>query len=77
MKTLERIIELKKTGEFHHATVRVRGQHEYIYIYRKDDNGFNGFEQDCSVSTWDHQAAEYAKCDRVLAGIHVGSYGRG
>jgi hypothetical protein len=75
-----KIAELKEAidnGSFHHATFRDIGKlWEGLYIYVKQDNGFNGFTLEGSILKDDPtfaQAYELVK----NTGYSVGSYGRG
>jgi hypothetical protein len=74
MNTLDRLKELKATGEFHHATARQQGSRTDLFIYRKEDNGFNGFAWDCSTSSWND---DYKAVNDLITGLHVGHYGAG
>ena len=75
MPTNIRLEMLIEANEFHHATARQQGSRTDLYIYRKDADGFRGFSQDCSTSSWNPE--EYASCNKLISGIHVGSYGGG
>lgn len=69
-----RLEELQVTGEYHHATARQQGSRTDLYIYRKEDNGFNGYCLDCSTSSW---RDDYDEVNSMISGINVGSFGRG
>jgi hypothetical protein len=69
--------DLLASGQFHHATYRCQGSlWEGLWIYRRSDNGFRGYEP----------ATTFLKSDPSLelahelvrsTGISLGSYGQG
>jgi len=77
MITAKEVQSLKDAGKFHHATARQQGQYASIYIYVKENNGFNGYDLAGSVSEWPHEIEEFKAVSSILSGVHVGSYGRG
>lgn len=71
------LFRLKESGVFHHATYRDLGKlHEGLYIYVKQNNGFNGFTLYGMVPKDDPM--QDACYDAVAStGVSVGSYGNG
>lgn len=76
---LEQLIELMKTGQFHHATYRNMGTlWEGLHIYIKDEKGFRGFEHIGFFSPRTNpKELEMAMEIVKRTGYSVGSYGRG
>jgi hypothetical protein len=77
MMTLQRLQELLNTGEFHHATYRDLGTiWEGLYIYVKQDNGFNGFVLE---GCYGRDNPDISQAEEMVrhTGVSVGAYGKG
>ena len=77
MRTLNRLLELKASGQFHNATARQQGQYTFIHIYSTAPDSFRGFQLACSTSNWPHSIDEYKRVLSNISGLHFGSYGNG
>lgn len=77
MNELDILRELLATGQFHHATYRNRGTlWEGLWIYRKSDTGFRGF--DVATAFYKSDPNLDAAYELVRGtGISVGAYGQG
>lgn len=75
--TLETLNQLRKSGQFHHATYRNRGTlWEGLWIYVKDSAGFRGYSPAGFFPTGDPELdAAFLACQGT--GISVGAYGQG
>lgn len=70
--TLDDLKQVLSNGSFHHATYRNHGTiWEGLYIYVKQDNGFNGFTLAGSFPKDNHEEAY--KLVRN-SGVYEGSY---
>jgi hypothetical protein len=75
--TLGELKALRDSGQFHHATYRnFRTVWEGLYIYARQDNGFNGF---VLVGCFGKDNADLNAAEDIIrdSGISVGSYGNG
>lgn len=75
--TIESLMELLASGQFHHATYRNQGTlWEGLWVYRKSETGFRGFE---SAGFFHRESALREGAEALVAhtGISLGSYGRG
>ena len=63
-------------GEFNHATYREIGKlHEGLYIYKNEDNGFNGFDLAFMFPKGAEEEDAYALVRHT--GVSFGSRGNG
>jgi hypothetical protein len=77
MTKLEELAAMLESGAFHHATYRDMGTlWEGLYIYQRDDNGFNGFK---IAMAFQKGSPELAIAEKLTArtGVSVGAYGCG
>ena len=81
--TIQELQSLIDSGEFHHATDKpANGLWSGLHIYRRAENGFNGFEHagvfssraDLGGNIDDYNAAYQLV---RASGVSVGAYGRG
>lgn len=76
MITIEMLMELLASGQFHHATYRNQGTiWEGLWIYQKSETGFRGFE---AVGFFGRQTAHLEQAEQLVShtGVSLGSYGR-
>jgi hypothetical protein len=77
MRSIDKLRTLIKSGQLHHVTYRCRGTvWEGLWFYKKDANGFRGYDVAGCVGKDD---SDYEEAYRLVQGIglHVGSYGNG
>lgn len=75
--TLEMLRTMLADGSFHHATYREIGKvWEGLFVYMKDDNGFNGFRL---AGSFPHYSPDLDTAHDLVrnTGVSVGSFGRG
>lgn len=75
--TLSQLQALIDSGDFHHATYRNQGTlWEGLWIYKKSDTGFNGYEP---VANFSKSSPDCDAAHEICAGtgISLGSYGQG
>lgn len=80
MKPINQLRALLASGDFHHATYRCIGTvHEGLWFYRKDPNGWLGYNVAGCVSKLLDTPEDLDEAHRLVAhtGISVGSYGGG
>jgi hypothetical protein len=77
--SLELLRQLLDAGDFHHATYRCVGSvWEGLWIYRKADTGFRGYEVAASIPKDDPNLdVAYALLHERNIGSSFGSYGNG
>lgn len=72
MFTVQMLKDLIASGEFHHATYRDYGTiWEGLYIYKKQDNRFNGFTL---AGRFDKDECDEAYAVVRSTGVYEGSY---
>jgi hypothetical protein len=75
--TLSELKALKADGRFHHATYRNQGTlWEGLWIYSKDEKGFNGYKPEGAFFK-DSPSLEGAFKEVRSTGISLGAYGQG
>ena len=73
--TIKQLKQLQAEGKFHHATYRQIGTLlEGLYVYEKEENGYNGFKQAGVIYKDD---ASFNEAHKLVNCVHVGAYRKG
>lgn len=73
---IEELKELQASGQYHHATYRNHGTlWEGLWIYRRDENGFQGYTVAGCFNVCDRSNLDIAM--ELCSNVSVGAYGNG